>query len=89
LSDGPSATGFDGFILDLRLSSNADVDEGFCSSSFLAERLLLMRNVGFLNSTSGEKELSGVRTLDSEGVSAAESFSGVSERVESGPESVA
>lgn len=76
------------FDLDLRLSSNVGLGMWFCSSSFLAERFLLIFDVSIVTSTSGEKEWSGVLTLYSEGVSAAESFSGVFERDESGPESV-
>lgn len=88
LSDGPSIAGFAVFDLDLRLSSNVGLGVWFSSSSSLAERVLLISNVGIVISTSGEKEWSGVLTLYSEGVSAAESFSGVFERDESGPESV-
>ena len=75
-SDAPSIVGFDALDLGLRLSSSVGFSRCLCSSSSLAAQFLLISSVWTVILTSGEKELSGVRTLVSEGVSAAESFSG-------------
>lgn len=78
--EAPTTAGFDVFILDLRLSSRVGFGTMSCSSSFLEKRLLPILCVCSLISKSDEKESFGVCTLDSEGVSAAESFSGVFDR---------
>ena len=79
--------GLDELDLDRRLSNSVGFLLVGIASSFLAEGSF-PGPITLISMSGDEKELSGVRTLYSEGVSAAESFSGEFERDVSEPESV-